>query len=123
LSNCYSCTAAYTAATNVSGAAYSFTVDTGITSVTVAVRPAAGGGNEVAAGLGENNPSVPANLQGTYASSPAYMPVGSSCVSFTSLTLGHGGGMAGSVNCTMSGGNDTTPHTAVVQGTFAASFP
>ena len=124
LSTCYSCTAAYTAATNTNGAAYNFTVDTGITSVSVVVRPAAGGGgNEVAAGLGENNPTVPATLQGTYATNPAYMPVGSSCVTFTTLTVGHGGGMAGSLNCTMSGGNDTTPHTAVVQGTFTATFP
>jgi hypothetical protein len=123
LSTCYSCTASYITATNTGGAAYNFSVDTGITSVAITLRPVASGGWEVAASAGGNNSDVPATLRGTFATTPPYVAVASSCVSFTMLNVAHGGGMAGSLNCTMSGGNDTTPHTAVVQGTFTAAFP
>jgi hypothetical protein len=123
LSTCYSCTANYSLALGVGGAAYNFAVDTGITTVTVGVKPAASGGNEVEVGLGEDNPMVSARLRGTYLTTPDYVAVGGSCVNFSMVDLSLGGGMAGSLNCTLTGGNDTTPHTAVVQGSFTAVFP
>ena len=122
LSTCSSCLGLYSPATNTSGVGYTFTVDTGLTTVSMTIRPASSGGNEISVYLSESNPAVPTTLRGTYVTTPEYVAVGSSCATFTALTVGQGGMMAGSLNCTLSGGNDTTPHTAVVQGTFTATF-
>ena len=123
LSTCYNCLAVYVASSNTVNATYSFTVDTGHTTVSMTIRPATAGGNEISVQFSEGNPTVPTALEGTYLTSPQFVPAGSSCATFTTLTESQGGMMAGSLDCTLSGGNDTTPHTAVVRGTFMATFP
>jgi hypothetical protein len=121
LSTCYSCTVIYLDQTNTTSASFVFTAGTGNTSVSMTIRSASAGGNEISVALSESDPAVPASLRGTYFTTPNYVLVGSSCVSFTTLTLGHGGAMAGSLDCTLSGGDDTAPHPAVVQGTFTGT--
>ena len=125
LSTCYSCTIIYQDQTSTTGASFVFTgtggISMGSTSVVMTIRPASSGGNEISVALSESDPAVPSNLRGSYFTTPDYVAAGSSCVSFTTLTLGHGGAMAGSLDCTLSGGGDTTPHTAVVQGTFTGT--
>ena len=72
----------------------------------------------------EQNTSLPSALQGQYAiPNTVWGPLATSCVSIPSPDLQHGGGFSGTMNCTFAGGNDVIEHSAVVQGSFRATFP
>jgi hypothetical protein len=121
LSTCGTCLGSYSAPTNSSGAEFVFTVDSGMTTVSMTIMPASSGGNQFSLALLESSPAVPADLRAEYVTTPAYVPLAGACATFTTLTLGQGGMMAGSLNCTLTS-ETTTPHTAILQGTFAATF-
>jgi hypothetical protein len=122
-STCYACAANYYATPPPIEGALAFDYNTGQSAVDVDARPASSGsGYEVSVGVEDTEPSTPAGIQGTYLSTPTWVPMTGSCVTFSQFSLQHGGGMAGTLNCTLTGGNDTTPHTAVVQGSFQGTF-
>ena len=123
-STCYVCEANYYATTPVEGA-LAFDFNGGQSAVDVDARVASSGsGYEISVGAEETEPSTPAGIQGTYLTTPTWVPMAqSSCVTFTQFSVQHGGAMAGTLNnCTLTGGNDTTPHTAVVSGSFQGTF-
>ncbi len=123
LSHCYYCDATYVAA-NGSGL-LRYQVEDGYTIGSLDLRPSSGGGYEVDLYLSESNRQLPARLQGSYREDPnrTYVPLGQSCVSFTTLEMRLGGVVDGSMNCVLLGGNDTTPIRAAVTGSFYAVFP
>jgi hypothetical protein len=121
-STCYQCTANYYATPTTDGLLH-LSYNHGFETVALDARVVSGGSdNEVSVSLGEQNPALPGPIQGTYVQTPNFVPVAGSCVNFSQLSLQNGGGMAGTLNCTLTGGDDTTPHTAVVQGSFQGTF-
>jgi hypothetical protein len=123
LTTCYFCKAYYfpTPPPAFASLAYGFT---GNTSVDVELRPAAtGGGYEVGVFIAERDTALLARFQGDYGPPKEWAPLNGSCVTLTQIDLRNGGSVAGSLNCTVSGGSDTTPITATVQGSFQGAFP
>ena len=126
LTICYSCMGWYYAAPRNEGdMTFGMSSPGGGTTLSMAVRPAAAGGNEMNVGLTENNTSLAAQYQGDYnlgGAANVWVPVQGSCVTFNTLSLQLGGGASGSLSCMLPGGNGTAPITATVTGTFSATF-
>jgi hypothetical protein len=129
LSTCYSCTARYNASTSTATLNYAMTNSSGginTTGVGIVIQPKSGGGQEVYVGLSENNPSLAAQYQGLYTlgtGTAMYVPLTGSCVTTTQLDLRNGGGVAGSLNCSVVGGSGASPIHATVSGSFSGTFP
>jgi hypothetical protein len=124
-SGCYLCQANFYPTLQNEGA-LAMSYNGGRSTVSVDARNAkSGGGDELWIGVGDNDPSLPAGVQGDYGFGPGWVPMAGSpgsCATFTQYSLQRGGTLAGTLNCTLTGGSDTTPHTAVVQGSFQGTF-
>jgi hypothetical protein len=127
LGRIYTLTPSYSAATGAGKIIYQ--VEDGYTLITIEVRPASsGGGQEVLLLVSDANRSLPARIQGGYYETAAtrpftHVPLASSCVTFTQLELRFGGVIAGSLDCNLLGGNDTTPVPAMASGSFRGVLP
>jgi hypothetical protein len=122
--SCYVSTAYYYANDDNANCAFDAASNDGFVTVSFLIEPTpdAGAGYVIGPGVALSQQTIPMAYQGEYVLADSLEPIDTSCVSFTTFKMMNGGEIAGSMDCTFVGGNDTTDHTAHVTGTFDCHF-
>lgn len=128
LTTCLNCTAFYDSSINYGSAGFEMANAGGASSSTLVVMSITRGFAadwEVSIHWAEGDPTLPPVYQTSYYFSSGEVAIQvtpTSCVTLTSVSLGVGGGFAGSFDCTFSGGLDANRVSAQMRGTFSAKF-